>query len=61
MYFFIGTDLCNIFLNEGHPAHKDLVLGTCYQFCYRWYLEDADYLSSPTMRENNLSGEALDL
>lgn len=46
MYFFISTDLCNIFLNEGHPAHKGLVLGIWYQCCYRQYLEDADYLSS---------------
>lgn len=61
MYFFIGTDLGNIFLNEGHPAHKDLVLGIWYQFCYRWYLEDADYLSSPTLRQNSLDGEVLDL
>lgn len=42
MYFFIGTDLCNICVNEGHPAHKDLVLGIWYWFCYRWYLEDVD-------------------
>lgn len=61
MYFFVGTDLGNIFLNEGHSAHKDLALGIWYQFCYRWYLEDAGHLSGPTLRQNSLSGEVLDL